>query len=112
MGLLQAFGTVQIVDTALRTATNPNCLLNNFVNIVIAVAGLLFFLYFIFGAFRMMTAGGDEKAAGSAKNAVTTGLIGFLLIVASWFIVSFIGEVLGIDLLKPNIPGIANVTGC
>lgn len=99
------FGTVSLPGD-LEQTTNPSCLLNSIIGIVIALAGIVFLFFLILGGIRMMTAAGDEKAAASARSSVTTGLLGFILVIAAWFIAKFIGEVLGIPILNPNIPGI------
>ena len=53
-----------------------------------------------------MLAGGDEKAAESARRSLTTGFIGLMIVVAAFFIAGLIGRILGVDILNINIPGI------
>jgi len=79
---------------------------SNAAKVILAIAGLLFFFYLLFGGIRMMTSAGDEKSAASARSAVTTGLLGFLLVVAAYFIALFIEEVFHIPIINVTIPGI------
>ncbi|OGY24677.1 MAG: hypothetical protein A2Y57_00335 [Candidatus Woykebacteria bacterium RBG_13_40_7b] len=79
---------------------------SNAAKLILAIAGLLFFFYLLFGGIRMMTSAGDEKSAASARSAVTTGLLGFLLVVAAYFIALFIEEVFHIPIINVTIPGV------
>ncbi|MBI2594220.1 hypothetical protein HYW39_00820 [Candidatus Curtissbacteria bacterium] len=88
----------------LAESTKPSNIINSLVGLIIAIAGLLFFFYLLIGGIRYMTAGGDSKAIGSATSAITTALIGFLLVISAYFIALFISEVFNIEILRPNIP--------
>ena len=88
----------------LAESTKPTNIINSLVGLIISIAGLLFFFYFLIGGIRYMTAGGDSKAIGAATSAITTALIGFLLVISAYFIALFISEVFNIEILRPNIP--------
>src|SRR3989344_7078693 len=88
----------------LAESTKPSNIINSLVGLIIAIAGLLFFFYLLIGGIRYMTAGGDSKAIGAATSAITTALIGFLLVISAYFIALFISEVFNIEILRPNIP--------
>ena len=66
-------------------------------NIFIA-AGLLMFFYLLYGGFRYLTAGGDEKAVTAAKQTLTNAVVGLIIIFTSYWIVWIIQTVLGIDI--------------
>jgi hypothetical protein len=66
------------------------------------VAGLAFLIYFIIGGLNWVTAGGDEKKVETAKNYMTNGAIGLIVIVAGYAIAWIVGNVLGIDILNPS----------
>lgn len=61
------------------------------------IAGLLLLLYLLYGGFRWMTSGGDPKALAQARSAVTTALIGFVIVFISFWVVQLVGLILGID---------------
>ncbi|GMR03312.1 MAG: hypothetical protein BMS9Abin21_145 [Thermodesulfovibrionia bacterium] len=61
------------------------------------IAGLLLLLYLLYGGFRWMTSGGDPKALAQARSAVTTALIGFVIVFVSFWVVQLVGIMLGID---------------
>lgn len=86
--------------TAYGTApTGLGALLNNVINLFTLASGVLLFLYLVFGGFKFITAGGDEKAVTSAKNTMTHAVIGLVIVVSAYFITQILGKVLGF----PNI---------
>jgi hypothetical protein len=44
----------------------------------------------LLGGFKWMTAGGNEDKVGEAKKLITAGIIGLVIIVASFAIASFV----------------------
>jgi len=65
------------------------------------IAGLSFLIYFIVGALTWITAGGNEKKVEDAKNYMTNGAVGLIIIIASYAIIWIVGEVLGLKILNP-----------
>ena len=61
------------------------------------LAGLLLLLYLIFGGLSLMLSRGDPKAVQSAKAKITSALMGFIVVFASYWIVQIVGKVLGLD---------------
>lgn len=79
--------------------------LSNVVKAIFVVSGLLLFLYLVFGGFKYMMAGGDEKAVMAAKNMLTNAGVGIAIVVAAWFITKVLEVVLGIDILSTKFVG-------
>jgi len=80
-------------------------LLNNVITVAAVGGGILLFTYLIFGGFKYITAGGDEKAVGEAKRMLTNAVVGMIIMAFAYFIVGIIGGVLGIDIFKLDFPG-------
>ena len=80
--------------------------LNSAISLILAIAGLLFFFYLLFSGIRYLTAGGDEKSTAAAQKSITTAILGLIIVIATYFIVGFIGNLLGYDFLQPFIPGL------
>lgn len=64
-------------------------------------AGLMFLYQFLRGALAWISAGGDQKKISDARDMITQGVIGLVIIVASYAILGVISSVLGLDLLNP-----------
>ncbi len=79
-------------------ATNIGSIISLIIPYLFVAAGLLLFIYLIIGGLQMMTSAGDEKALTEAKGKITNGLIGFLLLFVSFWLVQIIGFVLGIKI--------------
>lgn len=69
-------------------------------NIIFFVAGAAFLIYLVTGGISLMLSRGDPKAISEAKARITYGLVGFLIIVAAYWIVQIVGAILGLEGFK------------
>jgi amino acid transporter len=97
---------VGVIETPDGFSLDPSNLLNQLVSLILGIAGLIFFFLLLYGGIRYMLAGGDPKNAESARKILTAAFIGLLIVVGAYFITTVLGELLGIDFLSPNIPGL------
>lgn len=65
----------------------------------LGIAGGVAFLYFLYGAFMILTSSGNAETIEEAKQIITSALAGLLLIIFSIFIL----KVIGVDILQ--LPG-------
>jgi len=89
------------------SADSSGALFNLFISRAIGVITIVAFVWFIFlffsGAIGIMTAGGDKQSMESAKKRITNGLIGLIAVIAGIFVVSLLGQFLGIEnVLNPG----------
>ncbi len=90
-----------------HTWTAIGCIPNDFSAVVrdyvlvvgISIAGGTSFLYFLYGAFLILTSAGNAEAVEEAKQIIISALSGLLLIIFSIFLL----RIIGVDILK--IPG-------
>jgi len=87
--------------TLAGSANTVNVYVSAIVGTLTLIAGLSLLLYFIMGAFRWVTAGGDIKHIEAARGQILNALIGFVLVVIGWFFVRLIGQIMGIDIVNP-----------
>lgn len=66
---------------------------------LIFFSGVVALFLIIFGGFRFMTSGGDPKNVESARKVITWAIIGLLIILFSFAIVTFISDVTGVRCL-------------
>lgn len=95
------------VEGGVATLQYLEVILKNFLNNAIRLAGLAVFIMLIVGGFKYMTAGGDAKAAESARNTITYAILGLVLIIVAYIILVFIKEFTGVDVRYfqfPNAP--------
>lgn len=81
--------------------TSIGTLVTLFINISFVVAGLILLFYFILGGIGMISSAGknDPQKAEQAKKSITSAVIGFIVVFASYWIVKLIGQLIGM----PNL---------
>lgn len=67
-------------------------IIGNSLKIILSLIGVLFLLLMIYGGFIWMTAGGNEKTAGKAKNIITAAVIGLIIVAAAYAITTFVAD--------------------
>ena len=87
-------------------------LLSTVITVMTIFGSLAFVIYFTMGALSWITAGGDKGKIGQAQSQMTQSAIGLIAMVASYFIVSIVGSVLGIDILNPFMVIFGSGAGC
>ena len=72
---------------------------------VYVVSGLIIVFLLIFGgvAFILQAGSNNPEQASKSKNAITAAILGFLVIFASYWIIQIIEQILGINILKPDV---------
>lgn len=77
-------------------------IISRIIGVMTIIAGIWFIFQFIIGAYGYMTAGGDQKRITDAGSKITNSLIGLVVIVAAYAIISLLGSLLGFDILNPQ----------
>ena len=73
--------------------------------IIISLGLLALFVMLLVGGFRYLTAGGDPKAATSAKQTITYAVIGIALMAVAFLIFRLIEYYTGVKITIFTIPG-------
>ena len=66
---------------------------------IYVLAGLGLLLMLISGGIELMTTAGNPKKIEVARGKITSGLIGFLLVFISYFVVQLVEIILGVSIL-------------
>ncbi len=83
-------------------AATPASLISRLLPNIMALSGIIFFLMILGGGFMMIkNAGGSPSAqdTAKAKSAITMGVVGFLLVVSSYFILQIVQAITGVNLI-------------
>lgn len=72
-----------------------------FVNIAFVLSGVILLIFFIMGGIGMIASAGsgDPGKAAQAQKTVTSALIGFVIVFASYFLVKLIGQLIGVNII-------------
>lgn len=66
----------------------------------VVVGALAFLIFLVMGGLEWVLAGGDAKKVESAQKRITNGLVGLIILVATYAIIIFVEEILGINILN------------
>ncbi len=80
------------------------------VNVVLFAGFALALIFLIIGGIKWITSGGDKAQTESAKQAVTSALIGLVVVLAAYILVNVILQFFGVgSVTNVNSPSINNV---
>jgi|GEM_PF-1532349 len=84
------FGTAQIDQNLILTSADIRVVVARVIQIALSVLGVIALIIMLYAGFLWMTAGGDSQKIETAKSWMINGVIGLVIIFASWSIVSFL----------------------
>lgn len=77
--------------------------LSPLVSTAVLGAGLVALLLVIGGGLAMIIGAGNPQSQEKGRNAVSAGVLGFILVVSAYWIVQILEILFGVDLLNPGI---------
>lgn len=72
-------------------------LINLLLSIMYPIAGVILFFMIVIGGFKWMSSQGEPDKLDSARKYMTNGVVGFVLLALSFFLVRLIAFVFGLD---------------
>lgn len=75
-------------------------LVNAIMNIVLTVGIIAVLFYLIWGGLEYITSGGDKSKTESARNKITSAIIGLIILISAWAIIMFVQQLLDISILS------------
>lgn len=73
-------------------------LLKLIISSLFAIGGLVFMIWFIFGAIRWITSGGDKQKLEEARQTLTNAVVGLVILFSLFAILKLIEGVFGIQI--------------
>lgn len=96
-----AYASVRIDQTSVNPIAKFNSIgsiLNLLLPTIMIVASLLFLAILLYGAFSYVTSSGEQDKVQKARKTITYSVLGLVLILFSYLIVSLVGVVTGTGL--------------
>lgn len=92
---------ISISGTEIKGPLDPNIqnlggLISRILSFIIPLAGIVLLFVLIWGGFDYMMSQGNPEKVKSAQAKITTGLIGFFLLISSYLIVRVIAGIFGL----------------
>ena len=76
-----------------------NKVLSLTIGVMTAIAAIWLVFKIASGALAIMASGGDKQKMADARSSITTGVVGFVIMILAVFIMDLFGNLLGIKLL-------------
>lgn len=73
------------------------------IQFILVIAFVLAFIMLLIGGIRWITAGGDEKAVGSARNMITAALIGLVIVLVAFALIKLVEQFFGVKIISGDI---------
>ncbi len=106
IGPLRGLGPLGLeTDPTGETASSRfSSFLSGAIGLITIIAAIWFTFNFLIGAIGVITASGDKAKVESARNRITTGIIGLVVVVAGIFIIQLLGSLIGLGdiILSPT----------
>ena len=91
------------VNNGIRSIGGPFDLISLILPNAYILAGIILFLYLVFGGFMVVTSAGNPQNAQQGQKIIMNAIIGFIIIIASYWIIQLIEALTGIRLLDPTL---------
>ena len=77
----------------------PADILNALIPVIFIIAGLILLFLFVFGGFTIFVSAGNPEKIKKGQGMIVSGLVGFLIIFAAYWIIELLQIPLGIKVL-------------
>jgi hypothetical protein len=79
-------------------------IVSNLINLFLVVAFVVFLLLLLLGGIQWITSGGDKESLAKAKAKITSAIIGIIVVICAWAILSLIRGFFGLEKITSIIP--------
>lgn len=86
-------------DHFLKEITGVGSLVSILLSNAIVIAGIVLIFIIVIAGIQMISGSGDPQKTAHARQILTAGILGFVLVVAAYFIVRLVESSLGVDIL-------------
>lgn len=86
----------------------PSGIISTIINIMLGGAGIIAFIFLLWGGLQWILAGGDKEGTEKARKKITSALIGLAIVFSAYALLFLVRAFFGIDLIELNlepIPG-------
>lgn len=84
------FAESAATESGVDTGSSVEEKVASIVNYALSLLGVIFLILMVYGGFIWMLARGDEAEAKRAKNIITAGVIGMIIVIAAFAITTFV----------------------
>jgi len=96
-----AFAPADNVQSAAAGGTPIELFFSVLLGFFTIIGGLMFLMYFVFGALSWLSSGGEKGKVESARTQLTNAAIGLIIVILAQSVVGIVSGVLGLNILNP-----------
>ncbi len=87
---LQQDNLKRLPTLATGVQKDPGIIIANVINIAMGFLGVIAVCIIVYAGFKWMTAGGEKENTEAATKLMVNGIIGLVIILASWILANFV----------------------
>ena len=73
------------------------------IQLMVGVAGILLFVFLVWGGIEWITSGGDKTKVENARNRITNALIGLAIVALAWAIQALLTNLFGLNSIENTL---------
>lgn len=81
----------------------PSNFVSAAINFMLGAAGVIAFIFLLWGGLQWILAGGDKEGTEKARKKITSALIGLAIVFSAYALLFIIRALFGIDLIAVNL---------
>jgi len=81
----------------------PAQFLRTLLNVLLGIAGVVSFIFLLWGGLQWILAGGDKEGTEKARKKITAALIGLAIVFSAYALLYILRALFNIDLIQVNI---------
>lgn len=89
-----------VTDTGVATLRCIPAVFQNVITFALIASGVVAVFFIIWAGAKMVTSGGDQKRIEGARKTLTWAIIGLIIILLAFAIVTFISTITGVDCIQ------------
>ena len=78
--------------------TDLGLLVSNAIGVALIIAGILVFVFLVWGGIQWISSGGDKGKTEEARARITAALIGLAIVAAAWAVMQLVSYFFGINI--------------
>ncbi len=90
-------------NTVADTFGTPAKIISTIVPNIFVFAGVIFFFLLLLGGFSIITSNGDSKNTEKGVQQITGAVVGFLIIITSYWIIQIVEIITGLKILNSGL---------
>ncbi len=97
--------SISNVDTRFGALTGytPSGFVKTLINVVLGVAGVVSFIFLLWGGIQWILAGGDKEGTEKARKRITAALIGLAIVFSAYALIYILRALFNIDLIQVEL---------